>query len=127
MPSNDSGKAKPPKLGQFKTRQLALKYKLNADEMRRKKFGVDVPPPILQEESTYSTIVSGSGPQEDSRETPNFSVIHSKRDIHEADFQSSPERIEDPPMPSELNPPELMMQIPTSLDVYEEINHPPKA
>ena len=25
-------------------------------------------------------------------------------------------------MPSELNPPELM-QIPTSLDVYEEINH----
>ena len=30
-------------------------------------------------------------------------------------------------MPTELNPPELM-QIPTSLDAYEEINHPvPKA
>jgi hypothetical protein len=27
-------------------------------------------------------------------------------------------------MPTELNPPE-MLQIPTSLDVYEEINHPP--
>ena len=26
-------------------------------------------------------------------------------------------------MPTELNPPE-MLQIPTSLDVYEEINHP---
>ena len=67
--------------------------------------------------------MSASGQHEDSRETPNFSVIHSKRDIHEEQcYQSSPDRVEDPPMPSELNPPELM-QIPTSLDVYEEINH----
>jgi hypothetical protein len=28
-------------------------------------------------------------------------------------------------MPTELYPPELM-DIPTSLDVYEEINHPPQ-
>jgi hypothetical protein len=52
----------PPKLGQFKTRQLALKYKVNAEEMRRKKFAeiAQLNPPIMtQEESTYSTLVSG--------------------------------------------------------------------
>jgi hypothetical protein len=44
--------------------------------------------------------------------------------MHEDDcFQDIPDPTEEPPMPTELNPPE-MLQIPTSLDVYEEINHP---
>jgi hypothetical protein len=70
-------------LGQLKTRQLALKYKLNAEEMRSKKFGELEQPLVIEESSTYSTIVSGSGQHEDSRETPNFSVIHSKLDMYE--------------------------------------------
>jgi hypothetical protein len=44
--------------------------------------------------------------------------------MHEDDcFQDIPDPTEEPPMPTELNPLE-MLQIPTSLDVYEEINHP---
>ncbi len=71
-----------------------------------------------------------SSKQDESRETPNFSLALSKRDIIDHDEEedqatlvSSPDRIQHPPVPTEMNPPELI-HIPTSIDVFEEINYP---
>lgn len=101
----------------FKTKQLALKYKRNADENRRRKIGVE-PIPLNQYE--YSTIVSSS--KNDSRETPNFSIAMSKRD--DTSDESSEERIKMPPVPIQSIKPPLLSTSTIETDiVYEEINH----
>ena len=41
--SNKTSDSQKPRKKAFKTRQLALKYKRGADEMRRKKFGIEPP------------------------------------------------------------------------------------
>ena len=71
---------------------LALKYKRNADEMRRKKFGIEPPPPYnCLEDTNYSSAISST--KNESRETPNFSINISRRELN------SEEDI--PPMPIE--------------------------
>ncbi len=93
--SRKLSKEKPPQ--KFKNRELALKYKVEADQIRKKKFGIEPPRMVHQpEEAAYSTIMSSK--QDDSRETPNFSMALSKRDIHDEDEEqatlvSSPDRV----------------------------------
>lgn len=60
------------------SKQLALKYKLNADEMKRKKYGIE---PTFYDMVVLSNYSSDVLKHEESRETPNFSAAVTRRDI----------------------------------------------
>ena len=90
--SNKTSDSQKPRTKAFKTRQLALKYKRGADEMGRKKFGIE-PPAYPQDDTNYSTIVSSNkNPHEDEcRETPSFSLAISKSNLHERSISTDDE------------------------------------
>ena len=59
--------------------------------MKFKKFGIQ-PPSSYPDESTYSTIENPKRlTEDDSRETPNFSLAISKKYLSNDDTNSSPE------------------------------------
>lgn len=73
-----------------------MEYKRNADKMRRKRQGIqEVPSSIVMDETLYSSAVSDPKQfNDESRETPNFSLAVSRRDL---DGELSPET---PPKPN---------------------------
>ena len=67
--------------------------------MRRKKFGIEPPSAYCNDETNYTSVVEGSRHLEDeSRETPNFSLAITKREYN-AGVDSSPDKVEEPPVP----------------------------
>lgn len=64
-------------------KELALKYKRNADEMRRKRSGIEILSGIeMNDDTNYSSAMNSSKNLiEESRETPNFSLAVSRRDF----------------------------------------------
>jgi hypothetical protein len=77
--------------------------------MKFKKFGI-LPPSSYPDESTYSTIENPKRlTEDDSRETPNFSLAISKKDLTYVDTNSTPDKAQEmAPVPSEI-PPQIFM------------------
>lgn len=67
----------------YKSRQLALKYKRDADDMRRRKFGIEPSFMVVAAGTTDTSTVAMTNQSlkknDSSRETPNFSLALSKR------------------------------------------------
>jgi hypothetical protein len=86
--SNDTNKTsdsqKPRKVSKSKKNvELAMKYKMNADEMRRKRSGIENQTAICNiNETNYSSAMSShKNINDESRETPNFSLAISRKDL----------------------------------------------
>ena len=66
--------------------------------MRRKKYGIESTAAceMVMDDTNYSSVVSISK-NEESRETPNFSLAASRRDLHSN--RESPDSDQIPPLP----------------------------